>query len=181
MVKKILGIVVLGLFLTSNAHSESINSRLTKIEERLTNIEESLAGLKMLENLFNSENLNEKNSAVSTGNKSKLSFKLNLLSCTKDMFDKINIGYTITNNYNKEVKLVDAVIETTDLFGELVFKGKIAKDVYLKAGESDTVKGSFDDILSDQCSKIKQARLNDLKSDLNVSKIAFGDNSIVEF
>ena len=38
-----------------------------------------------------------------------------------------------------------------------------------------------DDILSDQCSKIKQARLKDLKSDLNVSKIAFGDNSIVEF
>ena len=63
----------------------------------------------------------------------------------------------------------------------MVFKGKIAKDVYLKAGESDTVKGSFDDILSDQCSKIKQVRLLDLKSDLNVSKIAFGDNSIVEF
>ena len=86
MVKKILGIVVLGLILTSNAHSESINSRLTKIEERLTNIEESLAGLKMLENLFNSENLNEKNSAVSTGNKSKLSFKLNLLSCTTVLY-----------------------------------------------------------------------------------------------
>ena len=57
MVKKLLGIVVLGLILTSNALSESINSRLTKIEERLTNIEESLAGLKMLENLFNSENI----------------------------------------------------------------------------------------------------------------------------
>ena len=131
--KKLLGIVALGLILTSNVFSESINSRLTKIEERLTNIEESLAGLKMLENLFNSENLNEKNSAVSTGNKSKLSFKLNLLSCTKDMFDKINICYTITNYYNKEVKLVDAVIETTDLFGEVVFKGKIAKDVYMVA------------------------------------------------
>ena len=73
--KKLLGIVVFSLFITSNVFSESINARLTKIEERLTNIEESLAGLKMLENLFNSDNLNEKNVAETTGNKSKLSFK----------------------------------------------------------------------------------------------------------
>ena len=179
--KKLLGILVFSLFITSNVFSESINARLTKIEERLTNIEESLAGLKMLENLFNSDNLNEKNVAGTTGNKSKLSFKLNLLTCTKDVFDKINIGYTIKNNYDKEVKLVDAVIETKDLFGDIVFKGKIAKNVYLKSGNSDTINGTFDDIISDQCSKIKQTMLPDLKTDLNVSKIAFGDNTILEF
>ena len=68
-----------------------------------------------------------------------------------------------------------------DLFDETIFKGKIAKDVYLQPNTGKTTRGAFDDMLSNHCQKIGSTKFHDLKYELIVEKIAFGDNSILEF
>ena len=50
--KKLLGIVVMGILLSGNAFAETVNQRLEKIEERLKKIEESLEGLEILSEIM---------------------------------------------------------------------------------------------------------------------------------
>ena len=78
--------------------------------------------------------------------------------------------------------LIDAFFVAKDLFGDEVFKAKIVRGAYLKPGQSKNLEGNVTEgLLGESCSKIKQSRLPDLKVELHVSKIAFGDNSILEF
>jgi hypothetical protein len=178
--KKLLSIIVFSLLLNGNAYAETISQRLDKIEERLEKIEESLDGTNLLKNLLgNNENLKVDVEPPKT----KIAFKLNLLSCTKDsVFEQINVGYKITNNYDKLVKIIDANFVTKDLLGDLVFRGGIGRDLYLAPGKSKTLEGTYDGLgNADSCKKIRQSRLPDLKVDLYVVKIAFGDNTIIEF
>ena len=126
--KKFLSILVFSLLFNGNGNSETVSQRLDKIEKRLGKIEESLDGSKFLQELMGGEI--EPNS-ISTPPVTKLRFKLNGLFCSDDsLFKSINIGYSITNNYDQEVKLIDAFFVAKDLFGDEVFKAKIVRGAY---------------------------------------------------
>ena len=180
-VMKKFNLIFLFLFLTnSEAFSETVSQRLDKIEKRLGKIEQNLDSSKFLQGLMGVETELNSNLAPAI---TKLGFKINGLFCSDgNLFEKINVGYLITNNYEQEVKLIDAFFVAKDLFGDEVFKAKIARGVYLKPGKSKNIEGDVTEgLLGESCSKIKQSRLPDLTVELHVSKIAFGDNSILEF
>ena len=105
MKKLFLSIVVLGLLLSGNGYAETINQRLDAIEKRLEKIEESLSGIEMINNLLNSNILDNSSKSKNNTktNKSKLDFKLKQLNCFDDSIglEKILIRYQITNNYEK--------------------------------------------------------------------------------
>ena len=178
-------ILVLGLLLSGNAYAETINQRLDAIEKRLEKIAGSLSGIEMINNFLNTNVLDNssksKNSAKT--NKSKLDFKLKQLNCFDDTIglEKIFIRYQITNNYEKKIKLVDATLIANDLLGDVIFRGKISRDVYLASGRVDNVEGSYDDLMMDKCRRIKSVEFPDIKYVLDVSKIAFEDNTVIEF
>jgi len=174
-------LIFLFLFLINTvAYSETVGQRLDKIEKRLGKIEESLDGSKFLQELIGGETELNSNSTPPV---TKLGFKLNGLFCSDgSLFEKINVGYLITNNYDQEVKLIDGFFVAKDLFGDEVFKAKIGRGVYLKPGKSKNIEGDVSEgLLGESCAKIKQSRLPDLTVELHVSKIAFGDNSVVVF
>ena len=183
--KKLLAIIVLGLLLSGNAYAETINQRLDAIEKRLEKIEESLSGIEMINNLLNTNipDSSSKSKNSTKTNKSKLDFKLKQLNCFDDTIglEKIFIRYQITNNYEKKIKLVDATLIANDLLGDVIFRGKIFRDVYLASGSVDNVQGSYNDIMTDQCRRIKSVEFPDIKYVLDVSKIAFEDNTVIEF
>jgi len=183
--KKLL-IIVLGFLLSGNVgYTENTNQRLDKIEKRLEKIEESLSGLDFIKNLLNTNALdnNSKTTNNTKINKSKLSIELKQLNCFEDSigFKKITIRYVITNNYKKKVKLVDATIIAKDLLDDEIFRGKISRDVYLDSEKSDTIGGTYDDLIYNHCGKIKAVEFPDIKYVLDVSKIAFEDNTVLEF
>ena len=183
--KKLLAFIVLGLLLSGNAYAETINQRLDAIEKRLEKIEESLSGIEMINNLLNTNipDSSSKSKNSTKTNKSKLDFKLKQLNCFDDTIglEKIFIRYQITNNYEKKIKLVDATLIANDLLGDVIFRGKIFRDVYLASGSVDNVEGSYNDIMTDQCRRIKSVEFPDIKYVLDVSKIAFEDNTVIEF
>jgi len=180
MQKLLLSIIALFMLLSASVNAETISQRLDKIEKRLEKIDESLDGSKLLQGLIGEKT--ELNSD-STPPVTKLGFILYSLSCSNDtLLEQIKISYLITNNYEQEVKLVDAYFVAKDLFGDEVFKAKIVKGVYLKPGKSENIKATVSGgLLNDNCAKVKQARVPDLTVELHVSKIAFGDNSVVVF
>ena len=81
----------------------------------------------------------------------------------------------------KKIKLVDATIIAKDLLGDEIFKGQISRDVYLDPGRADNVEGSYDDYMINKCGRIKSVEFPDIKYVLDVSKIAFEDNTVLEF
>ena len=179
--KKLMLIIFFSIVSSGIVFAETVNQRLEKIEQRLDNLEEGQDGASLLKNLMGDNDVMESDQEPP---KTKIEFKLNLLSCSKDSLsmDIINVGYEITNNYDKEIKLIDAFFVAKDLFGDEVFKAKIGKGIYLSPGNSKTTEGTVDGLfVSEKCEKIRQSKLLDLISYLHVSKIAFGDNSIEEF
>jgi ABC-type multidrug transport system fused ATPase/permease subunit len=178
-------ILLLGLLLSGNAYAETINQRLDAIEKRLEKIEESLSGIEMINNLLNTNILGNspKSKNITKTNKSKLDLKLKQLNCFDDTIgiEKIFIRYQITNNYEKKIKLVDATLIANDLLGEVIFRGQIARDVYLASGGVDNVEVSYSDLMMNKCGRIKSVEFSDIKYVLNVSKIAFEDNTVLEF
>lgn len=178
--KKILQSIIIIFLLSGSVNSETVNERLDNIEKRLSIIEENLDSSKLLQGLMGiKEDLDVNITAPTT----KLEFKLNGLFCSEgSLFEKINVGYLITNNYEQEIKLVDAYFVAKDLFGDEVFKAKINRGLYLKPKQSKNLQGDVTEgLLGESCAKIKQSRLPDLTVELHVLKIAFGDNSILEF
>jgi hypothetical protein len=53
--------------------------------------------------------------------------------------------------------------------------------VYLAPRKVDNVEGSYGDLLLNKCRRIKAVVFPDIKYVLDVSKIAFEDNTVIEF
>lgn len=189
--KKLLAIIVLGFLVSGNALAETVNQRLDKIEERLKKIEESLEGLEILSAIMKNPEatlldvFGDKSSVkedIGNRNNTKLKLETRKLECVKqDYTTKIYFNYLLYNNYDQDIKYVDAAIIVKDLFDEVLLKSKILKNANVKANRSEFFKSSMDDTFSDDCRKLNQAEFNDYKYEFIVSKIAFADNSIIEF
>lgn len=106
------------------------------------------------------------------------------IGCVKEDFStKLKIYYKLENNYKKSIKLIDANFTVKNLFDEKLYAAKILRSAYVEqerikdfAAEMDK---TFD--LDDSCAKLKQSDIEDYKIDFSVDKIAFEDNSILDF
>ena len=191
--KKFLSIITLFvLMLGSLAKAESVEQRLTNIENRLKNIEQSLEGFDKLISIFEDPNANlsdlfnansdTKANTTSSNNNSKIDLETRKLYCEKEDFStKIYFNYLLYNNYDKGVKYVDASIKVKDLFGETLLTATILKNAQVGPNTNRFFKSSMDDTFSDSCTKLKQAEFEDYKYEFSVSKIAFEDNTVLEF
>ena len=190
--KKLLSIIVLSLLCSNLSLAESVEQRLTDIEKRLKNIEQSLEGFDKLISIFEDPNANlsdlfnansdTKANTTSSNNNSKIDLETRKLYCEKEDFStKIYFNYLLYNNYDKGVKYVDAFIKVKDLFGETLLTAQILKNAQVGPNTNRFFKSSMDDTFSDSCAKLKQADFEDYNYEFTVSKIAFEDNTLLEF
>ena len=96
-------------------------------------------------------------------------------------FNSVKIYFRNKNYGLSKIKLVDATLLAKDLLGDEIFKGKISRDVYLAPGRVDNVEGSYDDLMMNKCGRIRSVEFPDIKYVLDVLKIAFEDNTVLEF
>ena len=186
--KKLLGIVVIGLLWCNVGFSKTIDQRLDDIEKRLENIEKSLKALDFINNLTNNSSTSttssSKSKSKSKTNTSKINFELTEIGCVKEDYStKLKIYYRLENNYEKSIKLIDANFTIKNLFDEKLFAAKILRSAYVEperiknfAAEKDMM---FD--LDNSCAKLEQSDIEDYKIEFSVDKIAFEDNSIINF
>lgn len=190
--RKLFSILLFFVMINSFVLAETVDERLDKIEERLKTIEESLEGIDKLITIIENPNMNildlfntngdTKANKISATNNSKIDLETRKLYCNEaDYSTKIYFNYLLFNNYDKGVKYVDAVIKVKDLFGETLLTASILKNAQVDAKGSKFFQSSMDDTFSDSCSKLKQAEFEDYKYEFVVSKVAFEDNTVLEF
>lgn len=190
--RKLFSILLFFVMINSFVLAETVDERLDKIEERLKTIEESLEGIDKLITIIENPNVNildlfntngdTKANKISATNNSKIDLETRKLYCNEaDYSTKIYFNYLLFNNYDKGVKYVDAVIKVKDLFGETLLTASILKNAQVDAKGSKFFQSSMDDTFSDSCSKLKQAEFEDYKYEFVVSKVAFEDNTVLEF
>ena len=184
--RKLIMFFIVGVLWCNDGFSKTIDQRLDDIEKRLENIEQSLKALDFINNLTNNSSTSATSSSKSKSktNKSKINFELTEIGCVKEDFStKLKIYYKLENNYKKSIKLIDANFIVKNLFDEKLYAAKILRSAYV---ESQTIKDFAAEIdktfdLDDSCAKLKQSDIEDYKIDFSVDKIAFEDNSILDF
>ena len=184
--RKLIMFFIVGVLWCNDGFSKTIDQRLDDIEKRLENIEQSLKALDFINNLTNNSSTSATSSSKSKSktNKSKINFELTEIGCVKEDFStKLKIYYKLENNYKKSIKLIDANFTVKNLFDEKLYAAKILRSAYVEperikdfAAEMDK---TFD--LENSCAKLKQSNIEDYKIDFSVDKIAFEDNSIINF
>ena len=184
--RRLIIFLIVGFFWCNVWFTKTIDQRLDDIEKRLENIEQSLKALDFINNLTNNSSTSATSSSKSKSktNKSKINFELTEIGCVKEDFStKLKIYYKLENNYKKSIKLIDANFTVKNLFDEKLYAAKILRSAYVEperikdfAAEMDK---TFD--LDDSCAKLKQSNIEDYKIDFSVDKIAFEDNSILDF
>ena len=184
--RRLIIFLIVGVFWCSVGFTKTIDQRLDDIEKRLENIEQSLKALDFINNLTNNSSTSATSSSKSKSktNKSKINFELTEIGCVKEDFStKLKIYYKLENNYKKSIKLIDANFTVKNLFDEKLYAAKILRSAYVEperikdfAAEMDK---TFD--LENSCAKLKQSNIEDYKIDFSVDKIAFEDNSILDF
>ena len=184
--KKTLVIIFISLFITMGVNAKTVNQRLDDIEKRLEKIEESLKALDFLNNLTQDLTTEPKKNSVtkSNSNSSKIEFTLRRIGCVKrDYTNKLEIEYTLDNNYAKATKLIDAKFIINNLFDEELYSAKILRRADIDAKTSKNFAAEIDKTfdLDGDCSKLEQSSIDDYKIIFSVDKIAYADKSIEEF
>ncbi len=184
--KKTLVIIFISLFITMSVNAKTVNQRLDDIEKRLEKIEESLKALDFLNNLTQDLTTEPKKNSVtkSNSNSSKIEFTLRRIGCVKrDYTNKLEIEYTLDNNYAKATKLIDAKFIINNLFDEELYSAKILRRADIDAKTSKNFAAEIDKTfdLDGDCSKLEQSSIDDYKIIFSVDKIAYADKSIEEF
>ena len=169
-----------------SVNAKTVNQRLDDIEKRLGKIEESLKALDFLNNLTQDLTTEPKKNSVtkSNSNSSKIEFTLRRIGCVKrDYTNKLEIEYTLDNNYAKATKLIDATFIINNLFDEELFSAKILRRADIDAKTSKNFAAEIDKTfdLDGDCSKLEQSSIDDYKIIFSVDKIAYDDKSIEEF
>jgi len=92
------------------------------------------------------------------------------------------IKYTLKNNYDKQVKLINGSIEFSDLLGESFFSIRIDPDIRIDSKDSATDSGNYgiNEFFPGQIRMIKMQK-EDIVATLIIRKLVFEDNTILEF
>jgi hypothetical protein len=94
--------------------------------------------------------------------------------------------YTITlmlkNNSDKDIKLIDASVQFSDLLGSQIYGIKVSPDHLIPAGKAVIDKNDYsvNQFMPEQA-RLAQMKKEDIKATLVVQKLVFTDNSIGEY
>ena len=89
-------------------------------------------------------------------------------------------GY-FKSNYEKGIKLIDGAIVIKDLFGDTVGRFAISKNTKIRTDMTASFIYNYNFTSDDDCKNLNNENLSDYKFGLDIRRIAFEDNTIVEF
>jgi hypothetical protein len=91
------------------------------------------------------------------------------------------ISYTLVNNYNKPVKLINGSIGFFDLVGERIIGIKLERDVKIEPGKEASFRGNYgiNQFINSEM-RLKDLAPEDVRAQLEVKKIVFRDNTIID-
>lgn len=92
------------------------------------------------------------------------------------------ITLTVKNNSEKEIKLIDATVQFSDLLGAQIYGIKVTPDRHIQAGKTVTDTGEYrvNQFVPEQA-RLAQMKKEDVKATLVVSKLVFADNTVGEY
>ena len=77
--------------------------------------------------------------------------------------------------------MIDGAIVIKDLFGDTISRLSISKNTKIRTDKASSFSGSYNIGSSEDCKNMNNENLKDYKFNLDIRKIAFEDNSILEF
>lgn len=177
--KKIATGIVLSISLL---FSQTLEERVEALEKDVTSLKTSLGAMLRLKSKLNNNKTTEPTKEIN-----------NPLSCRIDLVEwefkygkgsyseYYNISYTIKNNHDKAIKLIDGSLRFQDLLGESIYGIKLTKDVDMKPKQISIYKGqySINEFIAEQ-NRMKKMKKNDIKTTLDIRKIVLEDNIIVD-
>ncbi len=99
-----------------------------------------------------------------------------------DYSDYYQITYTLRNDYDKPIKLIDGSIGFHDLLGERIYGIKMDKDVKIAPKKEATFKGDYSiNQFINQQNRMREMARDDVVAKVDIRKIVFADNSIKSF
>jgi hypothetical protein len=92
------------------------------------------------------------------------------------------ITLTLKNNSDKDIKLMDASVQFSDLLGSQIYGIKVTPDYLIPAGKAVTEKGDYSvNRFMPEQARLAKMKKEDVKATLVVQKLVFADNSIGEY
>ena len=178
-------IFILIMTLPKTSYADDISEvikRLDKIDKRISEIEEKLNFL----DLFNGQEIN---TLTSRSENKKDPFLANIdttitnVTCKKAEYfgNDLKISGYFKNNYEKGIKLIDGAIVIKDLFGDTVGRLAISKNTKIRTDMTASFINNYNFTSDDDCKNLNNENLSDYKFGLDIRRIAFEDNTIVEF
>ena len=77
--------------------------------------------------------------------------------------------------------MIDGAIVIKDLFGDTISRLSISKNTKIRTDKTSSFSGSYNIGSSEDCKNMNNENLKDYKFNLDIRKIAFEDNSVLEF
>jgi hypothetical protein len=167
--------VLLALVTSACGQQPSVEKRLSDLEKRVTALEKASP----LSSLLNAASPTP---AVET--KSPLELVSWDAHLVRGEYSNYNYKITLTlkNNSEKDIKLIDASVQFSDLFGSHIYGIKVTPDHVIPAGKTITDSGQYsvNQFMPEQA-RLAQMKKEDVKATLVVSKLVFTDNTIGEY
>ncbi|MFA6596152.1 MAG: hypothetical protein WCS69_00405 [Ignavibacteriaceae bacterium] len=184
--KIIFRITLLSLFFTVAIFAQKIN-----IETRLKALEKKVDSLEFLIKKNNISKDDRSNKPTNIG----VSPSRDVQQSKNDLFTLESWSYSVTsdnissyyaiklklkNDYEKGIKLIDATVQFYDLLDSRLFGIKIGPDIIIPAKQLVEENGSYsiNQFINEE-NRMKTMNKEDVKAVLNVKKIVFDDNSII--
>lgn len=166
-----------------SATEQTVEDRLTKIEERIGNIEKMFAAIMQLKGKGDKKGKQAGEPTV----KPPASECQVMLTDWNYKYTKgssqqyYTISYTLTNKYEKGIKLIEGSLTFKDLLGTELYGIKITPDEKIAPNQTASEKGKYrvNQFMAHQL-RMKNMNKNDIIAELEIRKLVFDDNSIIE-
>jgi hypothetical protein len=95
--------------------------------------------------------------------------------------DYYEISYSMKNTTDKPIKLIDGGLHFSDLLGKHLYGIKIEPDLKIEPNETVKESGEYriNQFIAEQ-NRMKKMSREDIKAGLRISKVVFGDNTILD-
>jgi hypothetical protein len=166
---------------TPTASAETLEQRVNALEKRLDALERIPAIAMALRLVGVQQGAAEAPSATPQANSplAVVDWSYSFYDAQYD-FDKAHvISYTLKNLTDKPIKLIQGSMVFKDLLGEKIMEIRLFPDVLYPPNESQSTKGTWKvNTLNPEEQRMQTVHHDDIKPELRIEKVVFGDNSI---
>ncbi|MDD2817124.1 MAG: hypothetical protein PHP00_15565 [Thiotrichaceae bacterium] len=163
---------------TSPAIAEDLTQRVTQLEQEVQQLKQRIIQLETV-----LSKLPTPSKYVASPSSSLLSLKSWSLRPQQVKFETYYaLDVELLNNFDKEIKEVDALVNFKNLLGGHLYSIQLNHDSHIPAGGTLLDQGGRDNSrLLSQWHQMTKVTPQDVKAELVVKKIVFSDNSILSF